>query len=81
MIDVSFPYILLAVYFEFFFADSTGSGHLFFDYVRIMNYLHTTSQQHGYKFFWFFENTNKMRKVDLNIINQKVGHVKAMSVL
>ena len=32
--------------------------------------LYTTSQQHGYKFFWLFENTNKMREVDLNIINQ-----------
>lgn len=37
-----------------------GSGRLFFEYVRIRDYLRRQADEENYSFYWVFENTANM---------------------
>ncbi|XP_034232825.1 DNA (cytosine-5)-methyltransferase 3C-like [Thrips palmi] len=40
--------------------DPSSSGHLFFEYHRILQYLTKSAKEKGHQFYWMFENTSSM---------------------
>ncbi|KAK3929537.1 DNA (cytosine-5)-methyltransferase 3A [Frankliniella fusca] len=53
--------------------DTTGTGVLFFEFLRVMLYLKNKSEWEQRQFFWFFENTSKMEMKTKETISRYLG--------
>ncbi|XP_034231386.1 DNA (cytosine-5)-methyltransferase 3C-like isoform X2 [Thrips palmi] len=53
--------------------DPDGTGILFFEFIRIRNYLNAAAMEGGYEFFWLFENVTNLDADTLQDMNSFLG--------
>ncbi|KAE8749714.1 hypothetical protein FOCC_FOCC003454 [Frankliniella occidentalis] len=55
----------------------SGTGKLFFDFIRVKNYLLRRAEREGYPFYWCFENT---KHLDAAVLSEMNRHLRESPV-